>query len=243
MKEWLECVTCKKRYDVTAVRYACDCGGLPLGRATARGAARAVDQAVRRAQARAAWAWEASGVWRFREALMTVDQVRVDASRRRHAALRARQRSARYTGVDALHLKHEGENPTGSFKDRGMTMAITQAARLGATAVACASTGNTSASLAGPTRAQAGKRAIVFLPHGKVVVSASWRKPLPTARCACRCAATSTRPCAWSTKRRKSSASICPQLEEPVPHRGAEDDRVGDVAGPRLASARLDQLR
>lgn len=64
-------------------------------------------------------------------------------------------------------FKHEGENPTGSFKDRGMTVAMTQAKRLGARAVACASTGNTSASLAAYA-AQAGIRAVVFIPAGKV---------------------------------------------------------------------------
>src|SRR5439155_19970834 len=61
----------------------------------------------------------------------------------------------------------EGENPTGSFKDRGMTVAITQAVRLGARVVACASTGNTSASLAAYA-AQAGLRAVVFVPAGKI---------------------------------------------------------------------------
>jgi threonine synthase len=66
-----------------------------------------------------------------------------------------------------IFFKHEGENPTGSFKDRGMTVAVTQAVRVGATAVACASTGNTSASLAAYA-AQAGLRAIVFVPAGKI---------------------------------------------------------------------------
>jgi threonine synthase len=66
-----------------------------------------------------------------------------------------------------IFFKHEGENPTGSFKDRGMTVAMTQAKRLGVRAVACASTGNTSASLAAYA-AQAGIRAIVFIPAGKV---------------------------------------------------------------------------
>ncbi|HJQ36045.1 MAG TPA: threonine synthase, partial [Thermoanaerobaculia bacterium] len=64
-------------------------------------------------------------------------------------------------------FKHEGENPTGSFKDRGMTVAVTQAVRLKATAVACASTGNTSSSLAAYA-AQAGLKAIVFVPAGKI---------------------------------------------------------------------------
>jgi threonine synthase len=69
--------------------------------------------------------------------------------------------------VADLALKHEGENPTGSFKDRGMTVAVTQAVRAGATALACASTGNTSASLAAYA-AQAGVPALVFVPRGKV---------------------------------------------------------------------------
>jgi threonine synthase len=68
---------------------------------------------------------------------------------------------------EGLLFKHEGENPTGSFKDRGMTVAMTQAVRVGARAVACASTGNTSASLAAYA-AQAGLRAVVFVPAGKV---------------------------------------------------------------------------
>src|SRR4030095_12139668 len=61
----------------------------------------------------------------------------------------------------------EGENPTGSFKDRGMTVAVTQAVRTGARAVGCASTGNTSASM-GAYAAQCGLPALVFVPAGKV---------------------------------------------------------------------------
>ena len=74
---------------------------------------------------------------------------------------------SRYAGVDDLALKHEGENPTGSFKDRGMTVAVTHALRSRASAVACASTGNTSASMAAYA-AQCGLPALVFVPAGKV---------------------------------------------------------------------------
>jgi len=70
-------------------------------------------------------------------------------------------------GLPHLRLKHEGENPTGSFKDRGMTVGVTQARVLGARAVACASTGNTSASLAA-YGALAGLQVVVFIPQGKV---------------------------------------------------------------------------
>lgn len=66
-----------------------------------------------------------------------------------------------------VYLKYDGANPTGSFKDRGMTMAVSKALEGGAKAVACASTGNTSASAAAYA-ARAGMRAIVVLPAGKI---------------------------------------------------------------------------
>jgi len=83
--------------------------------------------------------------------------------------LLARDRVSSYAGVPGLLLKHEGHNPTGSFKDRGMTVGVTQARRIGARAVACASTGNTSASLAAYA-AQAGIPALVFVPAGQVAL-------------------------------------------------------------------------
>lgn len=71
-------------------------------------------------------------------------------------------------GID-LYIKVEGSNPTGSFKDRGMSVGITKAVELGVDTVGCASTGNTSASLAAYA-ARAGKRCIVLLPSGKVAL-------------------------------------------------------------------------
>ena len=68
-----------------------------------------------------------------------------------------------------LFLKYEGLNPTGSFKDRGMTVAITQAVASGAEAVICASTGNTSASAAAYA-ARAGVKCVVLLPHGLIAM-------------------------------------------------------------------------
>ena len=64
-------------------------------------------------------------------------------------------------------LKVEGDNPTGSFKDRGMTAAISHARHLGAEAVVCASTGNTSASMAAYA-AKAGLKPLVLIPEGKI---------------------------------------------------------------------------
>ncbi len=76
-------------------------------------------------------------------------------------------RAAREIGLRSLWLKHEGENPTGSFKDRGMTVGVSLAKRLRREVLVCASTGNTAASLAAYA-ARAGINAVVLLPAGKV---------------------------------------------------------------------------
>ena len=79
----------------------------------------------------------------------------------------AAPRLAEWVGVSSLHLKYEGANPTGSFKDRGMVVAVAKALEEGATTLICASTGNTSASAAAYA-ARAGIDAVVLLPAGKV---------------------------------------------------------------------------
>lgn len=90
-----------------------------------------------------------SGVWRYKEIVypeISVDKIvsRPEGNTNLYRA----PKLGKWAGVDTLYLKHEGENPTGSFKDRGMTGGLTQARVLGMNRVACASTGNTSASLA-----------------------------------------------------------------------------------------------
>ncbi len=72
-------------------------------------------------------------------------------------------------GIKRVYVKHEGLNPSGSFKDRGMTVGVTKAIELGKSAVGCASTGNTSASMA-MYAAKAGLKAYVLLPAGKVAL-------------------------------------------------------------------------
>jgi threonine synthase len=105
----------------------------------------------------------ASGVWRFREIVLpSADEV--VSHPEGNTPLLHRVALDRWVGLDHLLLKHEGHNPTGSFKDRGMTVGVTQAVRIGATAVACASTGNTSASLAAYA-SQAGLPALVLVPQ------------------------------------------------------------------------------
>lgn len=148
------------------------CGGLleVLHRVREDGSAlrRRFDE--RRADALSAHAPAASGVWRYRELVMPAARDDgIISHPEGNTPLLRRAAVAAWCGVDMLELKHEGHNPTGSFKDRGMTVAITQAKRLGAPAVACASTGNTSASLAAYA-AQAGLPALVLVPRGQVAM-------------------------------------------------------------------------
>lgn len=108
-----------------------------------------------------------SGVWRFRELLPFeyADSDVVTLSEGNVTLVRG-HKTAAWAGVTDLSFKHLGWNPTGSFKDLGMTAAITEAKFTGAKTVACASTGNTAASLAA-YGARAGITARVYLPAGQ----------------------------------------------------------------------------
>jgi threonine synthase len=108
-----------------------------------------------------------SGVWRFREVLPFDRAVSVVSLNEGNTPLINAPRSAAYAQLDALSLKHQGANPTGSFKDTGMTVAVTQAKVLGAKLVACASTGNTAASLAAYA-ARADIACAIMVPTGQV---------------------------------------------------------------------------
>jgi threonine synthase len=110
---------------------------------------------------------DVSGVWRFREMVLPDSGQDVVTHPEGNTPLLVRTPVSSWAGVEDLFLKHEGHNPTGSFKDRGMTVGVTVAKRIGARAVACASTGNTSASLAA-YGALAGIPALVFVPAGQV---------------------------------------------------------------------------
>jgi len=111
---------------------------------------------------------ESSGVWRFRELVLPdVTDEEIVTQPEGNTPLVRRERVAAWCGLNSISLKLEGANPTGSFKDRGMTVAVTQASRISAPAVACASTGNTSASLAAYA-ALAGLPALVLVPIGQV---------------------------------------------------------------------------
>ena len=108
-----------------------------------------------------------SGVWRYRELLPFDADAPIVTLFEGNTPLYDAPRSARYAGLTSLRLKHQGCNPTGSFKDTGMTAAVTQAVLLGARIVVCASTGNTAASLAAYA-ARAGLQAAILLPQGQI---------------------------------------------------------------------------
>ncbi|KAA6465091.1 threonine synthase [Acidobacteria bacterium AB60] len=109
-----------------------------------------------------------SGVWRFRELLPILDSFGNAVSLREgNTPLYALPRSAKALGMDQLFAKHQGMNPTGSFKDTGMTAALSVARERGFQWVACASTGNTSAAMAAYA-ARAGLRSLVLIPEGKI---------------------------------------------------------------------------
>jgi threonine synthase len=112
-----------------------------------------------------------SGVWRFRELLPSFDPQEVITLREGNTPLYEMPGCARVAGLRQLYAKHQGMNPTGSFKDTGMTVAASVARREGFRWVACASTGNTSASMAAYA-ARGGMRSLVLIPDGKV----SWGK-------------------------------------------------------------------
>ena len=109
-----------------------------------------------------------SGVWRFRELLPVLNSFgNAVTLREGNTPLYHLPRAAKALGVDQLYAKHQGMNPTGSFKDTGMTAALSVAKERGFEWVACASTGNTSAAMAAYA-ARAGMKCLVLIPQGKI---------------------------------------------------------------------------
>jgi threonine synthase len=162
---WQVCAACGQELPETDPRTTCSCGGLLEIRHTPPSASGAALRRVfddRRGDG-------GSGVWRFRELVMPTVGDAMVSHPEGNTPLLERGTVSAFAGLSWLRLKHEGQNPTGSFKDRGMTVGVTQARRIGATAVACASTGNTSASLAAYA-SQAGLPALVVVPSGQVAM-------------------------------------------------------------------------
>lgn len=180
----LRCTGCSARIsgeDVSADFRCPSCGGLyeviyPWSPGFSEGAVTTPAQLPNPGGLRHLWqerrtstmAIDQSGVWRFRDLLPIVDDFeKVVTLREGNTPLYELPRCAADVGIEWLLAKHQGMNPTGSFKDTGMTAALSVAAARGFQWVACASTGNTSAAMAAYA-ARAGLRSIVFIPEGKI---------------------------------------------------------------------------
>jgi threonine synthase len=160
---------CRARFPITELIYTCPrCGGL----------LEAVYAAPERPAAEWKQLWrerrmsnaplDQSGVWRYREFIPYLESYdRVVTLREGDTPLLDAPPAAQYGGLDRISFKHQGFNPTGSFKDNGMTCGVAQALRLGCRRVACVSTGNTSASMAAYASA-AGLQPVIFIPNGNI---------------------------------------------------------------------------
>ncbi len=162
MEHFLECINCKARYSSEELIYTCEkCGDLLEVK---------YDYAqVLKSFQKEDWLKRPLNVWRYKELLPIRDPKRIISLQEGGTSLQICKRLGGELKMDSLFVKNEGENPTGSFKDRGMTVGVSKAMELGSTVVACASTGNTSASLAAYA-AKAGLTSIVFIPSGKIAL-------------------------------------------------------------------------
>ena len=160
MNYWLQCIECGEKYPEDRTLYHCEkCGGLLEVLYDYEELREEVDYKEIKCRS--------LSVWRYRELLpVKGDAYRVslgEGGTRLHRCKRLGDK----LGVENLWVKMEGDNPTCSFKDRGMTVGISKALEYGFKAVACASTGNTSASLAAYA-AKAGLKGIILVPSEKV---------------------------------------------------------------------------
>ena len=162
---WLACIACGETFaPFSAIRYTCDhCDGL---------------LEVRYADPPTFDDFEGRGVWRYADALPFEMGVSLPEGA---TPLHHVPRLEEDVGVERLRIKHEGMNPTGSFKDRGMTVGVRVAKELGVGRLACASTGNTSAALAA-YGARGGMQTLVLLPAGKVAAGKIAQAALHDAR-------------------------------------------------------------
>jgi threonine synthase len=160
---------CRARFPVTERIYNCPhCGGLLEAAYPDRACEPAALKKLWRERRMSNCALDQSGVWRYREAIPFLDSFeRVVTLKEGNTPLLDAPRAAAYAHLDRLTFKHQGFNPTGSFKDNGMTCGVAQALTLGVERVACVSTGNTSASMAAYASA-AGLQPIIFIPHGNI---------------------------------------------------------------------------
>lgn len=167
----LRCIEtrCGASYAINERLYTCpNCGGLLEARRN--------KQTIGKAnQLKEIWtqrltsfeAKDRSGVWRYRELLPFETNVQPVSLFEGDTPVYDAPRTAKFAGLDSIKLKHQGMNPTASFKDNGMTVAVTQAKIIGAEFLVCASTGNTSASLAAYA-ARADMACAILVPEGQI---------------------------------------------------------------------------
>ena len=171
MKHSFDCVECGKKYSMDEASYLCECGGLLDFNVNLDELPKNVslEEFDRRAQEELPG--RSSGVWRYKELVLPdIPDDHIISNMEGNTKLYDAPKVASHVGMDALQIKHEGDNPSGSFKDRGMTVAVSHANEKKEKVLACASTGNTSASMAAYA-AQAGLKALVLIPENKVTVS------------------------------------------------------------------------
>jgi threonine synthase len=155
-----ECINCKKTYGIDEIVYFCKkCGDI----LEIKFGLEELDEAVQKSD----WRSKPLSVWRYRDFLPIHEATQTVTLGEGGTGLHRSEHLGAELGLKNLYVKNEGENPTGSFKDRGMTVGVTKALELGARHVICASTGNTSASLAAYA-ARAGIKCTVLIPSGKI---------------------------------------------------------------------------
>lgn len=157
----IECIECGSRFKINERLYICPkCEGLLEVEFEPSELKRRLDRERLTGPPR---------VWKYLAFLPILDKSKIVSLGEGGTPLYRCDRLAKEIGLRELYVKYEGVNPTGSFKDRGMTVGVTKALEFGAKVVACASTGNTSASLAAYA-AKAGLKCLVLLPSGKVAL-------------------------------------------------------------------------
>ncbi len=160
---------CRARFPITEVIYNCPrCGGLLEVTYSPQEDSPEELKHLWRMRRTSNLRLDQSGVWRFREVIPFLpDYESVVTLREGNTPVLPAPRAAEFGGLKQLAFKHQGFNPTGSFKDNGMTCGAAQAVRLGMRRVACVSTGNTSASMAAYASA-GGLQPVIFIPHGNI---------------------------------------------------------------------------
>ncbi len=155
-----ECINCKTTYGIDEIVYFCKkCGDI----LEIKYDYKEVSETLKTSD----WKTKPLSVWRYRPFMPVHESTKLVTLGEGGTGLHRSDRLGAELGIKSVYVKNEGENPTGSFKDRGMTMGVTKAVELGARHVICASTGNTSASLAAYA-ARAGIQCTVLIPSGKI---------------------------------------------------------------------------